>query len=572
MRLERRQTSDQLQLDRGLHPVVQRVYAARGITSTDEVDYALSGIDSFDRLKSIDRAVDLLEAALDGQQRVLVVGDFDADGATSAALAVLGLRRMGFGSVDYLIPNRFEFGYGLTPELVEIASSAQPELLITVDNGISSVAGVKAANDLGIKVLITDHHLPGAELPAAAAIVNPNQPGCDFPSKHVAGVGVMFYVLCALRARLRARGWFEREACPEPNLAELLDLVALGTIADVVPLDHNNRVLVSQGLARIRAGRCRPGIAALLSVANRTCEQVVAADMGFAVAPRLNAAGRLTHMSRGVECLLTDDMKVALQHARELDALNRERREIEADMQSQALVHLDQLKLDSGPELGLCLFDASWHQGVVGILASRIKDRMHRPVIAFALEDEHTLKGSGRSIAGFHIRDALQDIAAAAPSLITRFGGHAMAAGLTLPRDNLEPFREAFDAQACARLGDQPLEGVVLSDGELSADELRLSTAEAVRKAGPWGQGFPEPVFDGEFQVLESRILKDRHIKLKLRASDSQHPLEAIQFNADVEAWSSTTRRVLLAYRLEVNEFRGARNLNLMVQHLQAVD
>ena len=567
MRIERRVSLATSAFSDDVHPLVARVYSTRGVHSTDDVDYSLSKALPFDTLKDIDVAVRLLEQARTSRQRVLVLGDFDADGATSCAVAVLGLRALGIEHVDYLVPNRFEFGYGLTPEIVEVACQWQPDVLITVDNGISSIDGVRAARENGISVLITDHHLPGAELPSAEAIVNPNQQGCEFPSKSVAGVGVMFYVLLALRACLRERGEFEGAAAP--NLAELLDLVALGTIADVVPLDHNNRVLVSQGLARIRSGRCRPGIRALLQVAGRDQQRVVASDMGFAVAPRLNAAGRLADMSSGVECLLTDDSATARRLAGELDSLNRERREIESDMQSQALANLTELELDDDMGLGLCLFDEDWHQGVVGILASRIKDRLHRPVIAFACDGAQSLKGSGRSIKGFHIRDALQDVASAHPHLITRFGGHAMAAGLTLPRENLERFREAFDRRARELLDADDLEGVVFSDGELAPEQLTLHAADALRKAGPWGQGFPEPLFDGGFEVLDSRILKERHLKLRVRSAKGGQVVEAIQFNADVDAWRPDTTSVRLAYRLEVNEFRGVRSVNLIVEYLE---
>jgi single-stranded-DNA-specific exonuclease len=439
-----------------------------------------------------------------------------------------------------------------------------------VDNGISSLTGVRAARAQGVKVLITDHHLPGPKLPDANAVVNPNQVGCEFPSKCIAGVGVMFYVLLALRAKLRERGWFESQSLTELNLAEFLDLVALGTVADVVALDQNNRRLVSQGLARIRAGRCRPGISALLRVAGRDREQVVASDMGFSVAPRLNAAGRLTDMARGVECLLSDDASTALAMAGELDKLNQQRRSIEADMQEQAVASLSKLELDDALAVGLCLFDESWHQGVVGILASRIKERVHRPVIAFALEDEHTLKGSGRSIAGFHIRDALQDVSRAHPSLMTQFGGHAMAAGLTLPRENFDAFCAAFDHEAKRHLDKSTLEGVINTDGALQPEDMSLNVAEVLRNAGPWGQGFPEPVFDGEFSVVQSRILKDRHIKLVLGLPSSRRTVEAIQFNGDVDAWHIGVARVRIAYRLDVNEFRGVRSVNFIVSHLEA--
>ena len=570
MRIERRDVVSGVHLGDEMHPLLARIYAARGVNSVNELDHSLGNLHSYASLKDIDKAVDLLVQALLEKQRILIVGDFDADGATSCALAVLGLRALGASEVDYLIPNRFEFGYGLSPEIVEVAMAWSPHLLVTVDNGISSLTGVRAARAQGVKVLITDHHLPGPELQDANAVVNPNQVGCEFPSKCIAGVGVMFYVLLALRAKLRERGWFESQSLTELNLAELLDLVALGTVADVVALDQNNRRLVSQGLARIRAGRCRPGISALLRVAGRDREQVVASDMGFSVAPRLNAAGRLTDMARGVECLLSDDASTALAIAGELDKLNQERRSIEADMQEKAVASLSKLELDDALAVGLCLFDESWHQGVVGILASRIKERVHRPVIAFALEDEDTLKGSGRSIAGFHIRDALQDVSRAHPSLMTQFGGHAMAAGLTLPRENFDAFCAAFDHEAQRHLDKSTLEGVITTDGALQPEDMSLNAAEVLRNAGPWGQGFPEPVFDGEFSVVQSRILKDRHIKLVLGLPSSRRTVEAIQFNGDVDAWHIGVARVRIAYRLDVNEFRGVRSVNFIVSHLEA--
>ena len=571
MRIETREPGATIDFGPQTHPLVARVYAARGVSSAEELDYSLAKLSSFESFKGMTRAVDLLEDALEHRQRILIVGDFDADGATSCALAVLGLRGLGAADVDYLIPNRFEFGYGLTPEIVDVATQWSPSLLVTVDNGISSLAGVAAAQAHGMKVLITDHHLPGPELPQADAIVNPNQGECQFPSKSIAGVGVMFYVLLALRARLRAKAWFSGRGAAEPNLAEYLDLVALGTVADVVRLDHTNRTLVSQGIARIRAGRCRPGISALLRVAGRDQREIVASDLGFSVAPRLNAAGRLTDMARGVECLLCDDETQALTLAGELDRLNKERRNIESDMRDQALQSLDRLQLDDAMAVGLCLFDASWHQGVVGILASRIKDKVHRPVIAFALEDEDTLKGSGRSIAGFHIRDALQDVESAQPGLMTRFGGHAMAAGLTLPKQNFAAFCAAFDARARRQLDNVSLEGAIQSDGALASDEISLPAAEALRQAGPWGQGFSEPVFDGEFVVSSVRIIKERHIKLVLELAGSGNKVEAIQFNGDVENCPRSADIARLAYRLEVNEFRGKKSVNLIVVHLETI-
>ncbi|MDX1692342.1 MAG: single-stranded-DNA-specific exonuclease RecJ, partial [Ketobacteraceae bacterium] len=458
-----------------LPPALQRIYAARGITDSREVSLQLNQLIPASRLKGLDAALDLLQQALQEQWDILIVGDFDADGATSSALSVLALRALGAERVDYLVPNRFEYGYGLTPEIVEVARQSNPDLIVTVDNGISSISGVSAAKAAGIRVLVTDHHLPADELPDADAIVNPNQPGCEFPSKNLAGVGVIFYVMTALRTRLQQAGWFSEQGLPEPNMADFLDIVALGTVADVVPLDHNNRILVEHGLRRIRAGRCRPGIKALIEVARRTPGRLVAADLGFAVGPRLNAAGRLDDMSHGIECLLTDDPRHARDIAIELDQLNHNRKSIEFSMQNEALAILNQLQFerDSLP-WGLCLYRKDWHQGVIGILASRIKERFHRPVIAFAPGDEGEVKGSARSIPGLHIRDALDAVAAQHPGLIAKFGGHAMAAGLSLPTQHLETFKAAFDREVRRMLTEDDLTGSVLSDGELHPRELDL--------------------------------------------------------------------------------------------------
>ncbi len=547
-----------------LHLVLERLYFQRGIRKAEDLDVSLAGLHPFTSLKGIDAAVDVLQVALTEQRRVLVVGDFDADGATASALAVLGLRAFGLRRIAYLVPNRFEYGYGLTPEIVRVACRREPDLLITVDNGISSIAGVRTARELGLDVLVTDHHLPGAELPAANAIVNPNQPGCNFPSKHLAGVGVMFYLLAALRARLRGNNDFSLQGLAEPDLASLLDLVALGTVADVVPLDRNNRILVEQGLRRIRAGRCRPGITALLQAGGRDQARAVATDLGFAVGPRLNAAGRLADMSTGIECLLQDDFKRCRQMARELDALNRERREIEARMQDDALAYLETHRFtDTVLPYGMCLFESHWHQGVVGILAARIRERVHRPVIAFAPDGEDLLKGSGRSIPGLHLRDALEAIAAGNPGLLSKFGGHAMAAGLSLKRADLETFRLAFDTQLRAMLSASDLDGAILSDGELREPDLDLALARTLRNAGPWGQGFPEPVFDGEFELLDRRIVAEKHLKLRLRID--QRVIEAIAFNTLDEDWPVDVRRVHAAYRLDVNNYRDRDSLQLIV-------
>jgi single-stranded-DNA-specific exonuclease len=549
-----------------VHPVLKRVYAARGVSSDADLDLSLDTLLPVGSLANVDAAAKLLTAHR-SSGRVLVVGDFDADGATSTALVVRGLRAMGFAHVDYLVPNRFRFGYGLTPEIVALASSLNPTLIMTVDNGVSSVAGVEAALALGVPVLVTDHHLPGAELPRAAVIVNPNLVKGQFGSPALAGVGVAFYVIAALA---RALGH-------EFRAAELLDLVALGTVADVVPLDHNNRVLIAQGLRRIRAGRCVHGIRALLESAGRNIEQIDAADLGFAVAPRLNAAGRLTDMSVGIACLLADDPREAARLAAMLAKLNEERREIEQRMQIEAQGIAAALRCnESGAEsLGLCLFDEGWHQGVVGLVAGRMKDRLHRPVIAFARAEDGSLRGSARSVSGVNIRDTLDSIATQHPGLIDKFGGHAMAAGLTLAMGSLAAFKIAFAAEIGERADAETLTGVIHSDGALSAAELSLDTARMLKSAGPWGQGFPEPVFDGDFQILDARIVGGRHLKMQLRVGDASSgvaPIEAIAFghvggaSEQTEVRPGTTLR--LAYRLEVNEYRGIERVQLNSQHL----
>jgi len=500
----------------------------------------------------------------------MVVGDFDADGATSTALTVLALRSMGGATVDYLVPNRFEDGYGLSPEVVEQAAARGAELIVTVDNGISSHAGVDVAHAKGMQVLVTDHHLPGETLPAAEAIVNPNLRGCAFPSKSLAGVGVAFYLMLALRARLRDSGWFEQRALAMPNLAELLDLVALGTVADVVPLDANNRILVYQGLNRIRAGKCRPGIRALLEVANRDARQLAANDLGFALGPRLNAAGRLDDMSIGVALLLSDDIAQARMLANDLDALNQTRREIEQGMQVEALQLCDQLERTS-TELpyGLAMYHPEWHQGVVGILASRIKERFHRPVIAFAPAGDGILKGSGRSVPGLHMRDALERLDMLNPGLMMKFGGHAMAAGLSLEEARFDEFRQRFGELVGEWLDPAMLEGVIWSDGELAMQELSLTTAELLREGGPWGQAFPEPTFDGKFRILQQRLVGEKHLKLMVEPLGGGPLLDGIAFNVDTTLWpDSSVREVELAYKLDVNEFRGNRNVQLLIQHL----
>ena len=551
------------------HPVLRRIYAARGVGSARELDCALGHLYSYTTLMGIDAGSELLSAHLHAQSRMMIIADFDADGATSCATLVRGLRLMGARDVQYLVPNRFAYGYGLTPEIVEVAARQQPALLITVDNGISSIEGVAEAKRRGMQVLITDHHLPGAVLPAADAIVNPNQPGDDFPSKNLAGVGVVFYLLSALRARLREEQWFTQRGLPEPSLAALLDLVALGTVADVVPLDHLNRILVAQGVGRINAGRASAGVAALLEIAGRDPARVVAADLGFAVGPRLNAAGRLDDMSLGINCLLTDDRAAALAMAQRLDALNRERREIEGRMKEQAFSSIEHL-LRAAPDdmpAALCLFDAAWHQGVIGIVAGRVKDRLHRPVIAFAPAGDGVLKGSARSVAGLHIRDVLDDVASSHPGLLTKFGGHAMAAGLSLPERHLSLFTEHFEAAVRRRATPETLQNAVYTDGELSEQEQSLAFATLLRTAGPWGQGFPEPVFDGTFRVLDRRVVGEIHVKYRLQSVLGQRPIDAIAFNVPEDAVAQPAQAIQLAYKLDVNEYRGQRMPQLVVEH-----
>lgn len=568
-------TPGDLVLPDSLPPLVRRIYSQRPLAALTELELKLSQLISPTRLKGIDAAVELLETALNNAERVLIVADFDADGATSCALAMTVMRALGCAHIDYIVPNRFEYGYGLTPEIVELAKAKTPNLIITVDNGISSLEGIVAAREAGIKTLVTDHHLPGRELPAADAIVNPNQPGCEFPSKSIAGVGVIFYVMLALRSRLRESGWFERKDIPEPNLAEQLDLVALGTVADVVALDHNNRILVSEGIKRIRAGRARPGILNLLTLAKRNFATLAASDLGFAVGPRLNAAGRLDDMSTGIECLLTLSEHEAYEYALELDGMNKDRRDIEAGMREQAFALVDQLAFDADDlPAALSLFDERWHQGVVGIVASRIKERCHRPVIAFALADadnpESELKGSARSIPGFHIRDALDAVATSNPGLVTKFGGHAMAAGLSLSRDNFDAFARAFAAEATRILSPELLQATIVSDGELAAHELTLGCAEALAAAGPWGQAFPEPVFHGRFRLKQQRRLGENHLKMVLSPLDDDAVIiDAIAFSVSEEEWpEATATEIELAYRLSINEFRGNRTVQLMVERL----
>ena len=550
-----------------LHPVLGRVYAARGVRSAGELDTSLERLLPVGTLEGLPDAVELLMRHRSG--RVTIIGDFDADGATSSALMVRALRSFGFADVDFLVPNRFEFGYGLTPEIVALSAQRAPSLIVTVDNGVSSNAGVAAARARGIDVLITDHHLPGAQLPEANVIVNPNLAGSTFGSRCLAGVGVAFYVMAALRRRLEESG----SEVPVGGVAQFLDLVALGTVADVVPLDGNNRILVSQGLKRIRAGRCVPGIRALLNLASRSLENLTATDLAFGVAPRLNAAGRIDDMSIGIRCLLTDDPKEAQALAARLDELNQERRSIEARMQLDAQAAVRVLATPKPGTLersGVVLFDEGWHQGVVGLVASRIKERLRRPVIAFALADAATLRGSARSVPGVHIRDVLDGIATRHPELISRFGGHAMAAGLTLERAHLDQFARAFDAEVAQWLKDAPPTDTIETDGELAASEIALETAHALRAGGPWGQAFPEPTFDGLFSIRNARLIGTRHVKMWVEVPDSGRAFDAIAFNHVEEGAQFVAPAGLahLVYRLDVNEYQGERRLQLLIDHL----
>lgn len=542
----------------GLHPLLARLYAARGIKDKAELDYELKSLLPPTSLTNATAAAQLLADAIEAEAKMLIIGDYDCDGATATAVGMRALKALG-ADVDFLLPDRFKLGYGLSPEIVDVAAGQSPDLIITVDNGIASLEGVARAQQHGIATLITDHHLPAETLPAADCIVNPNQPGCDFPSKCIAGVGVMFYVMLALRAELRERGYFAER--PEPNFANLLDLVALGTVADVVKLDRNNRILVSQGLKRMRAGQMQAGIAALFKAAARDPRRATAFDLGFLLGPRLNAAGRLADMRLGVECLLTDDPARALSIAQQLDTLNRERREIEAGMQEQALQLLETLDAnDAAP--GIAMFDESWHEGVVGILASRIKDKLHRPVFAFAQGEGGIIKGSGRSIPGLHLRDALDLVAKRAPGLLIRFGGHAMAAGATVSAENFEKFKFLFAQVAGELLAPADLTRTLETDGNLEGGYFSLETARLLENE-IWGQGFPAPLFMDEFDVEQQRVLKEKHLKLRLRKGNTR--IDAIQFNFSAQPGNRTR----LAYRLAINEYMGVESPQLMVEHLE---
>lgn len=573
IQLRRREVDESAELPADLSPLLRRLYASRGVRSAQDLERSVKGMLPWQQLSGVEKAVEILYNAFREGTRIIVVGDFDADGATSTALSVLGMRSLGCDNISYLVPNRFEDGYGLSPEVVDQAHARGAQLIVTVDNGISSHAGVDHARALGIPVVVTDHHLPGETLPAAKAIINPNLPDCDFPSKSLAGVGVAFYLMLALRTFLRDKGWFDERGIAPPNLADLLDLVALGTVADVVPLDANNRILTWQGLSRIRAGKCRPGIKALLEVSRRDAQKLAASDLGFALGPRLNAAGRLDDMSVGVALLLCDNIGEARVLANELDALNQTRKEIEQGMQAEALTLCE--KLERSRETlpgGLAMYHPEWHQGVVGILASRIKERFHRPVIAFAPAGDGTLKGSGRSIQGLHMRDALERLDTLHPGLMIKFGGHAMAAGLSLEEAKFDLFQQRFGELVTEWLDPSLLQGEVVSDGPLSAAEMTMEVAQLLRDAGPWGQMFPEPLFDGRFRLLQQRLVGERHLKVMVEPIGGGPLLDGIAFNVDTACWPDNgVREVELAYKLDINEFRGNRSLQIIIDNIWPV-
>jgi len=558
-------------LSSDLHPVIDRIYRGRNIANMDDLENGLKGLTHFNVLKGMPQAAQILANAVVQNKRIIIVGDFDADGATSTSVCILAFRAMGYHNVDFLVPNRFDFGYGLSVPIVDEAAKQGAEVIVTVDNGISCIDGVTHAKSLGMQVVVTDHHLPGDVLPPADAIVNPNQPGCEFPSKNLAGVGVAFYIMLALKAELQQQGHFEKAGLAPPNLASLLDIVAVGTVADVVVLDKNNRILVHQGLQRIRAGKCRPGIKALVEVANRDCAHLTSTDLGFVVGPRLNAAGRLDDMSQGIACLLEDETIQARMIAAELDALNKERREIETGMKAQAESVLEQMALDEGDmPSALVVYREDFHQGVIGIVAGRLKEKYLKPVIAFAHQDDEIIKGSARSIPGVHIRDVLDEVNTRYPGVIEKFGGHAMAAGLSLPVAKLQDFERAFVDIARAHM--EKLDGnhALLSDGDLSSEELCLPFAHLLRQAGPFGQGFESPLFDGEFALLDQRLVGQKHLKMVLK-SDGANEVDAIGFNVDLKSWpNAMVKRVHIAYRLDINVFRGQETVQLIVEQIEA--
>ncbi|NOR68220.1 MAG: single-stranded-DNA-specific exonuclease RecJ [Methylomarinum sp.] len=556
-----------------IDPLLNKIFSTRGVTENEQLERTLARLPSPWLLSGMETMVEHLITAIQQQQKITIVADFDADGATSCVVAMKGLNLLGAKHVSYVVPNRFEYGYGLTPEIVELVKQQKPDVIITVDSGISSIDGVKVAKDFGIKVLITDHHLPGDELPDADAIVNPNLIDDEFPSGNIAGVGVIFYVLMALRGRLREQHWFDNQNIPQPNLAQLLDFVALGTVADVVALDQVNRILVHQGLLRIRSGNAHAGINALIEISKKQFNSISSSDLGFALGPRLNAAGRMDDMSLGIQCLLTDDVALARDMAEQLDDLNKDRKDIEAQMKHEAISLLNEMKVLDEKHLpaGVCLFEKYWHQGVIGILASRIKDRIHRPVVAFASAENGVIKGSARSIPGVHIRDVLSEIAAAHPNILSKFGGHAMAAGMTIQMHDYPVFALAFDEVVAKHLDRVDLEQKIYSDGKLSEENMTLEFTEHLNNAGTWGQEFPEPTFDGVFDVIQCRIVGQQHLKFVLRLPMSELLIDAIAFFVEKpENWLGT-RSIKSAYKLDVNEYRGNRSVQLMLQYIEKI-
>ena len=565
-----RDVPDGINLPDSIHPVLKRIYASRNIKSSEDLDYSLGSLIPYEELGGIDDAVILLQEMITQKKRILIVADFDADGATSCALAIRGLTAMGAEDVIYVVPNRFEHGYGLSPKIVDVALDHDPDLIVTVDNGISSISGVEHAKKNGIKVLITDHHLPGDKLPSADVIVNPQLKENKFPSKNLAGVGVIFYILLALRAKLKAENWFDEKNIKYPNLANLLDLVALGTISDLVPLDKNNRTMVAHGLKLMRKNKSKAGILAILNQSGRQLSTLTSGDLSFAIAPRLNAAGRLTDMSLGIECLLTDDKENATEMAKKLNQLNIERRQIQDNMEEQAFTEFEKYLQDTSKKIphGICIYNQNWHQGVVGILAAKIKEKFNRPVIVFAQECQGILKGSARSITELHIKDVFDEIARLYPELILTFGGHAMAAGLTIEESQFDRFSDVFNKVVDRYISSDSLEDQCLTDGELSGDDFSLPLALAIQNAGPWGQSFPEPIFVGQFKILDKRVVGESHLKLKLQ-SRNNNTLDAIAFNMTDDDWPSKLEQITSTYRLGINNYRGHSQIQLFIEHIE---
>ncbi len=561
---------DGINLPDSIHPVLKRIYASRNIKSGEDLDYSLGSLISYEELGGIDDAVILLQEMITQKKRILIVADFDADGATSCALAIRGLTAMGAEDVIYVVPNRFEHGYGLSPKIVDVALDHDPDLIVTVDNGISSISGVEHAKKNGIKVLITDHHLPGDKLPRADVIVNPQLKENKFPSKNLAGVGVIFYILLALRAKLKTENWFDEKNIKYPNLANLLDLVALGTISDLVPLDKNNRTMVAHGLKLMRQNKSKAGILAILNQSGRQLSTLTSGDLSFAIAPRLNAAGRLTDMSLGIECLLTDDKENATEMAKKLNQINIERRQIQDNMEEQAFTEFEKSFQDTSKKIphGICIYNQNWHQGVVGIIAAKIKEKFNRPVVVFAQECQGILKGSARSITELHIKDVFDEIARLYPELILTFGGHAMAAGLTIEESQFDRFSDAFNKVVDRYISSDSLEDQCLTDGELSGDDFSLPLALAIQNSGPWGQSFPEPIFVGQFKILDKRVVGKSHLKLKLQ-SRNNNTLDAIAFNMTDDDWPAKLEQITSTYRLGINNYRGHSKIQLFIEHIE---